>query len=125
MIEINGRAKGAIVYFKRDQWGWKGASTRLAPGNDRGTRNEQTERDSPTTGQNPLSSASTAVQGWDRVEALMLTRRGAVIGAMQAAAFAGMGAGVRPGDALAKAAQPATPVNFDVPDKACDCHTHI
>lgn len=27
--------------------------------------------------------------------------------------------------AHAKAAQPATPVNFDVPAHACDCHTHI
>jgi len=27
--------------------------------------------------------------------------------------------------ALAKAAQPATRVNFDVPAGACDCHTHI
>jgi len=27
--------------------------------------------------------------------------------------------------ALAKASQPATPVNFDVPAGACDCHTHI
>jgi predicted TIM-barrel fold metal-dependent hydrolase len=27
--------------------------------------------------------------------------------------------------ALAKAAQPSTPVNFDVPENACDCHTHI
>ncbi len=26
---------------------------------------------------------------------------------------------------LAGAAQPATPVNFDVPADACDCHTHI
>jgi predicted TIM-barrel fold metal-dependent hydrolase len=26
---------------------------------------------------------------------------------------------------LAKASQPATPVNFDVPGGACDCHTHI
>src|SRR2546426_7070852 len=26
---------------------------------------------------------------------------------------------------LAKAAQPATPVNFEVPAGACDCHTHI
>src|SRR5574337_741795 len=26
---------------------------------------------------------------------------------------------------LAKASQPATPVNFDVPAGACDCHTHI
>lgn len=28
-------------------------------------------------------------------------------------------------DAWAKAAQPSTPVNFDVPAHACDCHTHI
>jgi predicted TIM-barrel fold metal-dependent hydrolase len=27
--------------------------------------------------------------------------------------------------AFAKAAQPAVPVNFDVPAHACDCHTHI
>lgn len=27
--------------------------------------------------------------------------------------------------AHARAAQPATPVNFDVPAQACDCHTHI
>ncbi len=26
---------------------------------------------------------------------------------------------------LAKASQPATPVNFDVPARSCDCHTHI
>src|SRR5579872_2978179 len=26
---------------------------------------------------------------------------------------------------LAKASQPATPVDFDVPPHACDCHTHI
>jgi predicted TIM-barrel fold metal-dependent hydrolase len=26
---------------------------------------------------------------------------------------------------FAKASQPATPVNFDVPPGACDCHTHI
>src|ERR1700693_2540515 len=25
----------------------------------------------------------------------------------------------------AKAAQPATPVNFEMPAQACDCHTHI
>jgi len=28
-------------------------------------------------------------------------------------------------DAHAKASQPSTPVNFDVPAGACDCHTHI
>ncbi len=30
-----------------------------------------------------------------------------------------------PEESLAAAAQPATPVNFDVPADACDCHTHI
>src|SRR5580692_6304919 len=28
-------------------------------------------------------------------------------------------------NAAAKASQPSTPVNFDVPAGACDCHTHI
>src|ERR1700758_3858515 len=28
-------------------------------------------------------------------------------------------------NAVAKASQPSTPVNFDVPAGACDCHTHI
>jgi predicted TIM-barrel fold metal-dependent hydrolase len=36
-----------------------------------------------------------------------------------------MGLAMRAGSALAKAAQPATAVNFDVPAGACDCHTHI
>ena len=49
----------------------------------------------------------------------MLTRRDALIGAMS------VGALMRAKQSLAKAAQPATPVNFDVPADACDCHTHI
>ena len=28
-------------------------------------------------------------------------------------------------NALAKASQPSTPVNFEIPPEACDCHTHI
>jgi predicted TIM-barrel fold metal-dependent hydrolase len=32
---------------------------------------------------------------------------------------------MRPRNSQAKASQPATPVNFDVPAGACDCHTHI
>jgi len=28
-------------------------------------------------------------------------------------------------DVLRKAAKPATPVNFEIPEGACDCHTHI
>src|SRR5436305_5150018 len=41
--------------------------------------------------------------------------------------LAGLAAGVaiNSRDVLAKAAHPATPVNFDVPAGACDCHTHI
>jgi predicted TIM-barrel fold metal-dependent hydrolase len=49
----------------------------------------------------------------------MLTRRAALIGAIAA------GAAMRSQRSLAKASQPATPVNFAVPAHACDCHTHI
>jgi len=49
----------------------------------------------------------------------MLTRRDVLLGAIAA------GVMVRARTVLAKASQPATPVNFDVPAGACDCHTHI
>src|SRR5258708_30698129 len=49
----------------------------------------------------------------------MLTRRDTLIGAAAA------GAVLRSRAGLAKAAQPATAVNFDMPPGACDCHTHI
>src|SRR5438309_2728840 len=49
----------------------------------------------------------------------MLTRRELLIGAIAA------GAAMHIRSAFAKASQPATPVNFDVPAGACDCHTHI
>ena len=49
----------------------------------------------------------------------MLTRRHALIGAMSAGAL------MRTNQSLAKAAQPVTAVNFEVPVDACDCHTHI
>ncbi len=49
----------------------------------------------------------------------MLTRRELLIGALAA------GATMHIRSAFAKASQPATPVNFDVPAGACDCHTHI
>src|SRR4051812_34562987 len=39
--------------------------------------------------------------------------------------FGALAAAFGPRLALAKASQPATPVNFDVPAGACDCHTHI
>jgi predicted TIM-barrel fold metal-dependent hydrolase len=47
----------------------------------------------------------------------MLTRREALV--VSAGALICSRAG------FAKAAQPETPVNFDVPEGACDCHTHI
>src|SRR5947208_8297473 len=47
----------------------------------------------------------------------MPKRREILLGAVAAA--------LGPRFANAKAAQPATPVNFDVPAGACDCHTHI
>jgi len=52
-------------------------------------------------------------------EETMLTRRDAMIGAIS------VGALMPTKQSLGKAAQPATPVNFDVPADACDCHTHI
>jgi len=52
----------------------------------------------------------------------MISRREVLVGA--AAAGAAMVTG-RAAAVLAKASQPVTPVNFDVPPGACDCHTHI
>ena len=49
----------------------------------------------------------------------MLTRRDVLIGAIAAGAAMHLRTG------FAKASQPATQVNFDVPTGACDCHTHI
>src|SRR6202035_1186058 len=49
----------------------------------------------------------------------MLTRRSILLASIAA------GVAMPNRNALAKAAQPSTPVNFDVPAGACDCHTHI
>jgi len=49
----------------------------------------------------------------------MLTRRELLVGALAA------GATMHMRTSFAKASQPATPVNFDIPAGACDCHTHI
>src|SRR4030081_3899432 len=49
----------------------------------------------------------------------MLKRRELLIEAIAAEAAMHIRTG------FAKASQPATPVNFDVPAGACDCHTHI
>jgi predicted TIM-barrel fold metal-dependent hydrolase len=50
---------------------------------------------------------------------MMLTRREFVVGGIAGGMLA------QTGGAWAKAAQPSTAVNFDVPAGACDCHTHI
>jgi predicted TIM-barrel fold metal-dependent hydrolase len=51
----------------------------------------------------------------------MLTRREALLGAVAGAVEI-----VRRGaTASAKASQPSTPLTFDVPTGACDCHTHV
>ena len=49
----------------------------------------------------------------------MLTRRELLVGAAASAALVH----ARPG--FARASQPVTAVNFEVPANACDCHTHI
>jgi predicted TIM-barrel fold metal-dependent hydrolase len=49
----------------------------------------------------------------------MLTRREVLIGSVAAAAL------MRLPSAYAKASQPSTRVNFEMPPGACDCHTHI
>jgi predicted TIM-barrel fold metal-dependent hydrolase len=51
----------------------------------------------------------------------MFTRREMIRGAMTAGAAA---LAWRPKAALARASQPSTPVDFPVPEGACDCHTH-
>ena len=49
----------------------------------------------------------------------MLNRRDLLLASIAA------GVAVQNRNALAKPSQPTTPVNFDVPAGACDCHTHI
>lgn len=51
----------------------------------------------------------------------MLNRREVVLGGVVAGAGMIFGA---PGDASASASQPSTPVHFQVPAGACDCHVH-
>jgi predicted TIM-barrel fold metal-dependent hydrolase len=52
-------------------------------------------------------------------EAIMIARREFVFGAAAAGVL------MQPRLGYAKASQPATNVNFDIPAGACDCHTHI
>ena len=49
----------------------------------------------------------------------MVTRREILVGTMA------VGAIMRTRIGFAKASQPPTPVNFELPAGACDCHTHI
>src|SRR5260370_20180478 len=51
----------------------------------------------------------------------MFTRREIVKGAVIAGAA---GLASRPDLSIASASQPSTPVNFAVPEGACDCHVH-
>jgi predicted TIM-barrel fold metal-dependent hydrolase len=51
----------------------------------------------------------------------MFTRREVMLGAVTAGTAA---LAWKPGMLLAKASQPSTPVNFAVPEGACDCHVH-
>ena len=54
----------------------------------------------------------------------MLTRRGILLASASIAAGVTMN-NTNSKTASAKAAQPSTPVNFEIPAGACDCHTHI
>src|SRR5207249_3914075 len=54
----------------------------------------------------------------DSMQTSLVTRR-EVLGALAAGTFLGNRA------VLARASQPRTPVDFDIPANACDCHTHI
>jgi hypothetical protein len=51
---------------------------------------------------------------------LKVTRRELLVGGIATAVFGRKGA-----PAYGAASQPATRVGFDVPDGACDCHTHV
>jgi predicted TIM-barrel fold metal-dependent hydrolase len=51
----------------------------------------------------------------------VITRREMMLGSMAAGAAALLGSK----SLVAGASQPSTPVNFEVPAGACDCHTHI
>ena len=51
----------------------------------------------------------------------MFTRRDVLLGAVAAGTSA---LAWRPVEGLASASQPSTPVNFAVPEGACDCHVH-
>src|ERR1700735_3998702 len=52
---------------------------------------------------------------------LMITRRKVILGAVAAGSAA---LAWRPNLSFASASQPSTPVNFAVPEGACDCHVH-
>src|SRR5260221_12546495 len=52
-------------------------------------------------------------------------RRGAPMPSRREVLIGGAAMTVLPGSLLAKASQPATRVNFELPANACDCHTHI
>src|SRR3954468_16677591 len=56
---------------------------------------------------------------FNREEHSMPTRRDVLLASVAA------GVAMKTGSAFAKAAQPATAVNFEVPPGACDSHTHI
>jgi predicted TIM-barrel fold metal-dependent hydrolase len=66
-----------------------------------------------------LSSTRTIERARQIREKRMLDRRSLMLASIAA------GVTMTTRTALGKAAQPATPVDFDVPAGACDCHTHI
>lgn len=72
------------------------------------------------TGRTACLRCKKASRAWEAKGSLsMLTRRDALAGAATA------GVVLRTRTSFSKASQPETPVNFDVPENACDFHTYI
>jgi predicted TIM-barrel fold metal-dependent hydrolase len=79
----------------------------------------------PPTGREVEGVALTSaphVSAWTQRRIGMVSRREFLIAVVAASAAAAVG---RWATVLASVSQPATPVNFDVPAGACDCHVHV
>ena len=103
-------------------FGWPSSNPlRLAASNLAFPRSRISSRSKTATESPDWQGASgclTLYYGHTDAEDMMLTRRQALV---RSAAGAMMGGRA----SFARASQPATPVDFEIPANACDCHTHI